>query len=162
MSVLPSDVQHTRATPNPFVRGLSLFWSVVAGDLSSAVVPAFLFTLAAWKTAGADPARLLGVIARSLLYFFLYTYAFCLANQARGLEEDRRNKPHRPLVRELVSVRGAWRRWAVVMALFTLAGAWLGVLEYALGWQLIILVHNVVLGARNWIVKNLCMSLGIL
>ncbi|MDI3288484.1 UbiA family prenyltransferase [Polyangium sp. 15x6] len=162
MSVLPSDMRPARAVPNPFARELSLFWSFVAGDLSSAVVPAFLFTLAAWKTTGADPARLPGAMARSLLYFFLYIYAFCLANQATGLEEDRRNKPHRPLVRGLVSVRGAWQRWAVVMALFTLAGAWLGVVEYALGWQLIILVHNVVLGARNWVVKNLCMSLGIL
>ncbi|TKD11822.1 UbiA family prenyltransferase [Polyangium fumosum] len=162
MNTFPSDVRAARATKNPIARELSLFWSFVAGDVSSAVVPAFLFTLAAWKTTGADPARLPGVITRSLLYFSLYLYAFCLANQATGLEEDRRNKPHRPLVRGLVSVRGAWLRWAVVMALFTLTGAWLGVLEYAIGWQLIILVHNVVLGARNWVVKNLCMSLGIL
>ncbi|MDI1442686.1 UbiA family prenyltransferase [Polyangium sp. 6x1] len=162
MNVFPSDTRPVRAVTNPFVRELSLFWSFVAGDLSSAVVPAFLFTLAAWKAAGADRARLPGVIARSLLYFALYIYAFCLANQATGLEEDRRNKPHRPLVAGLVSVRGAWLRWGAVMALFTLAGAWLGVIEYALGWQLIILVHNVVLGARHWVVKNLCMSLGIL
>jgi 4-hydroxybenzoate polyprenyltransferase len=58
-------------------------------------------------------------------------------------------------------VRGASLRWLISMVLFAVVGAWLGVLEYALLWQLIIVVHNVVRGARNWVVKNLSMSLGI-
>jgi 4-hydroxybenzoate polyprenyltransferase len=149
------------ASTNPIARELGLLWAFISGDLSTAVFPALLFTLAAWKVEGADPARLPVVLGRSSLYFILYIYAFCLANQATGIEEDRRNKPHRPLVTGAVSIRGAWTRWAVVMALFALVGAWFGVLEYAIGWQVIIVAHNVVRGARSWVVKNLSNSLGL-
>ncbi|MRG93685.1 UbiA family prenyltransferase [Polyangium spumosum] len=155
------DKPQARPSMNPVTRELSLMWAFISGDLSTAIIPALLFTLAAWKTAGADPARLPVVLGRSLLYFVLYLYSFCLTNQATGIEEDRRNKPHRPLVTGAVSLRGAWQRWVVVMVMLTLAGAWLGVLEYALGWQLIIVAHNVVRGARSWIVKNLANSLGL-
>ena len=138
-----------------------LSWAFIAGDLSSAVVPALLFSLAAWKSDGARWDELPSVLGRSLLYFWLYIYAFCLPNQITAIEEDRRNKPYRPLVVGAVSLRGAWVRWLVVMVAFSIVGAWLGVFAYTLLWQVLIIGSNILGGARSWVFKNLSMSLGI-
>jgi 4-hydroxybenzoate polyprenyltransferase len=159
LPILADQPLHVRFLP--IAREARLAWSFVAGDISSAIVPALLFTLAAWRSSGAPLDQLLSVVGRSLLYFSLYLYSFCLANQATGLEEDQKNKRHRPLVRGVITVRGAWQRWVVVMALLTLVSVWLGIKEYALAWQVIILVHNVMRGARSWFVKNLSMALGV-
>lgn len=142
-------------------REFSISWAFIAGDLSSAVVPALLFSLAAWKTEGAHWHELASVIGRSLLYFWLYIYAFCLPNQITAIEEDRRNKPHRPLVTGALSVRGAWLRWLVVMVSFSAVGTWMGVLKYTLLWQALIVASNILGWARSWVFKNLSMSLGI-
>jgi (R)-axinyssene synthase len=147
---------------NPLVYELRLSWAFIAGDLSSAVVPPLLFSLVAWKVDGAVWGHLPAVLARSLLYFWLYIYTFCLANQLAGIEEDRTNKPHRPLVTGMVTPEAARLRLYVTMALFLLVGAGLGVLVYAALWLLVIVVHNLANLSRHWVVKNSCMSVGII
>ena len=142
-------------------RELAVSWQFVAGDLSSAVVPPFLFMFAAWRTAGAQWTALPVILLQEIVYFWLYIYGFCLANQLVGITEDRENKPHRPLVRGVISPRGAWHRWLVVMALFDILAVSFGVLKYAFIWQLIIVVHNFAQGAKNWFIKHISMSIGI-
>lgn len=147
---------------NPLWHELRVSWAFVAGDLTSAVAPPLLFSLVAWKVDGADWALLPTVLAKSLLYFWLYIYTFCLANQLMGIEEDKTNKPHRPLVTGLVTPEGTRLRLNVTMVLFMLVGAWLGVTLYAALWLLVIVVHNLANLARHWLVKNGCMSVGII
>lgn len=147
---------------NPLWHELRVSWAFVAGDLSSAVIPSVVFSLAAWKVDGADWGHLPGVLARSVLYFWLYLYTFCLANQLMGIEEDKANKPHRPLVTGLATPEGARRRLGVMMVLFMLVGAWFGVLAHAALWLVIIVLHNLAGLARHWLVKNACMSVGII
>lgn len=142
-------------------RELWLCWKFVAGDLSSAVVPALLFLAAAWSSQNLPVSVLLRSMGYGLLYFWLYIYVFCLSNQLTGIEEDRINKPHRPLVAGLVSPRGARHRWIVMMSVFTIVGWLLGVLPWALLWQLVVLLHNFGGWAKRWYGKNFSMSLGI-
>ena len=125
------------------------------------MAPPLLFSLVAWKVSGAHWGLLPTVLARSLLYFWLYIYTFCLANQLTGIEEDKTNKPHRPLVTGLVTPESARLRLLVTMALFMLVGSWLGVSAHAALWLLVIVVHNLANLARHWLVKNACMSVGI-
>jgi 4-hydroxybenzoate polyprenyltransferase len=146
---------------NPLWHELRLGWAFVAGDISSAVVPALLFSLVAWKVDGAVWEHLPALLAKNLLYFGLYIYTFCVTNQLTGIQEDQKNKPHRPLVRGLVTPEAARLRMYVSIGLFLLVGAGLGVFVYALLWLLVIVVHNLATLARHWVVKNACMSLGI-
>ncbi|KAL4267149.1 UbiA prenyltransferase [Pleurotus pulmonarius] len=47
-----------------------------------------------------------------------FIYFFTLSNQLVGLEEDRINKPDRPLPSGKVTVKGARRRWAIALVAF--------------------------------------------
>lgn len=85
-------------------------------DWFAAIVPSFLFAAGPILTLPPDVA-----IRRCLLmlsWSILYIYAFTLLNQVLGLEEDRVNKPDRPIPSGRVSMRGAQTRCVVVWVLF--------------------------------------------
>jgi len=141
------------------VREMRLSWAFVRYDFSSTVVPAMLFVLAASRSAGQfDVATLAGAAA----YFFLYVYTFAVSNQITGLEEDRLNKPDRPLPAGMTTVGGAWIRWVVGMLLFAGVGWSLGVLEWALMWQVCFCLYNFAGFARHFVTKSLIMGLGVI
>ncbi|WP_141691878.1 UbiA family prenyltransferase [Nocardia brasiliensis] len=126
------------------------------------LVPGVTFTVSVSAAAESRPAELFNIAAGSMLYFFLYGYFFTLSNQIAGLEEDRLNKPHRPLVRGLVDVDGMRRRLIGATAAFILTGWLLGVIEWALIWVAISFMHNQLHWSRNWIFKNITMLVGII
>ncbi|GGK63082.1 UbiA family prenyltransferase [Nocardia camponoti] len=124
------------------------------------MVPATLFTTAAWGYDGADVSRLPVLLAAAVVYFALYIYTFDLSNQLTGIEEDRLNKPHRPLVTGLVTPAGARTRLIVATVAFLVTGAATGVLEWALLWTAAWYFHNHMGGARRLWGKNLAMTAG--
>lgn len=139
---------------------LHLYWRFTRYDISATVMPGLLFALAAWHSTQPDWNTLPGLILWGTLYFWLYYITFCISNQLAGEAEDRLNKPDRPLSSGLVSRRGAWVRWVGAMALFSLVGWWLGVLEWTLLWQVTLTLHNLGGLARHYWLKNLSMTLG--
>lgn len=139
-------------------RELSLGWGFVRYDVTSTVVPASLGMLAAARAEGRVNA---GTLVLGVAYFLLYVYAFAVSNQIVGIEEDRRNKPDRPLPAGLVALRGAWVRWAVAMVLFPALGAALGVARWALLWQVSFCLYNFGGFARHWATKSLVMAVGL-
>jgi 4-hydroxybenzoate polyprenyltransferase len=143
------------------VREANFFLQVIRRDLSSTVFPGLLFSAAAWNSSKAPVTELVPTLLRSLLYFSFFVFTFCLSNQIVGVEEDRINKPDRPLARGLVSIRGAWIRWALAMVLYTFIGWKLDVLVWTLLWQAVTLIHNLAGGARNWFIKDLSMGVGV-
>ncbi len=147
-------------TLNFIAREIYLSWRFTVRDISATVIPAMLFTIAAWRSQGAQIDTLVPTLLKSLIYFWLYCYTFCLSNQIAGLEEDRLNKPDRPLVTGEVSLRGAYVRWAVMMLLFTAVGWLFGAVEWALLWQIVLTLHNFGGLAKPWYGKNIAMSLG--
>lgn len=140
-----------------------LSYRFVWRDLSATVIPNLILTVAALKSKEAWTfAEALAALGRSFLYFWLYIYGFCLANQISGIDEDRANKPDRPLSAGLVSYRGALRRWAVVMLLFSLVGWWFGILKWAVLWQACIVLHNFCNWSKHWFTKNfIIMQIGV-
>jgi 4-hydroxybenzoate polyprenyltransferase len=136
-------------------------WSFIRYDISATIMPALLFMLAAWHAQRGITGAWVGVVGQGLLYFWLYVYTFCLANQLAGIAEDRQNKPNRPLVSGVSSIQGARVRWVVFMGLFTLVGCWFGVWVWTLVWQVVLILHNFKGWAKRWYTKNLVMSLGV-
>ncbi|MFI6362307.1 UbiA family prenyltransferase [Nocardia sp. NPDC050630] len=142
------------------LRELNICWSFSAGDLTATVVPATTFAVAAWMSTRAGIASLPLVLAECLVYFWLYIYTFNLSNQLTGIEEDRRNKPHRPLVVGLVTPQGAKWRLVWVTAAFLALGAALQVLAWTVLWIAAWAFHNHLGGARALWGKNAAMVAG--
>lgn len=141
---------------------LYLSFRFIWRDLTTTIVPSLIFIFTALKT---NPPVTAGDVARALfggaLYFWLYIYSFCLGDQLAGVEEDRINKPDRPLPSGLVSYRGAFVRWIVVMALFLAVGFWFGVLKWAILWVFVSVMHNFGGWDKHWFTKNcVAMPLG--
>lgn len=139
-------------------REVVLTWGFVRYDFSSTVVPATLAMVAAARVDGAVRPGTLGLGA---LYFLLYVYTFAVSNQIIGVEEDRCNKPDRPLPAGMVALRGAWVRWLLAMLLFPALGAALGVGAWAVLWQVCFCLYNFGGFARHWATKSLIMGVGL-
>ncbi|GAA2862177.1 UbiA family prenyltransferase [Streptosporangium fragile] len=142
------------------VREAVLTWRFVYRDLSSTIIPTSLFVGAAAVHHGLPAGPALWAAGKNALWTFLYLYTFCVSNQIAGVEEDRANKPDRPLPSGLVTTAGARRRWGAAMALFTVAGFALDVLLWTLLWQAVTIFHNFGGWGRWGPTKNLCMVLG--
>ncbi|NNJ12294.1 UbiA family prenyltransferase [Chloroflexales bacterium ZM16-3] len=138
-----------------------LNWKFIQYDISTTIIPGMLFVLAAWHTDAPNLAALPRTVLWGMLYFWLYCCVFCISNQIGGEVEDKINKPSRPLVTGLVSRRGAWTRWLIYMALFDIVGAFLGVLEWTVIWQVVLTLYNLGSWAKHWWTKNLVMAIGL-
>jgi 4-hydroxybenzoate polyprenyltransferase len=155
----PAAVKHSGTTPLLFE--LRLIWNFIRYDLSTTLVPNLLFLLAAWTSVNGSLMQLASALSRGGAFFLLYVLTFCMSNQLNGIEEDRINKPDRPLVRGDVSVQGAQMRLVFYSVLFDVVGWLSDALLWALVWQLVTYLHNVMGLARHWFTKDLCMCLGI-
>ncbi|SFP27904.1 4-hydroxybenzoate polyprenyltransferase [Amycolatopsis arida] len=139
-----------------------LSYSFIRNDVWTTVIPATAFVVAAARHSGVDGAALLTAFGKGALYFWLFIYGFTLTNQLFGIEEDRVNKPYRPLVAGQCSHRGARVRAALVLVAFPLVGWWLGVLPWALLWEGSYLLSTVARWERHWLWKNLSIGVGVL
>ncbi|WP_280441614.1 UbiA family prenyltransferase [Nocardia brasiliensis] len=151
---------HTVPIVGAVGRELRICWAFSAGDLTATVIPATTFAVAGWMSAGAVIWSLPVLLTECLAYFWLYIYTFNLSNQLVGIDEDRLNKPHRPLVTGLVTPNGTRKRLAVTTSVFLVLGAQIGVLEWAALWVGAWLFHNHLGGARTMWGKNAAMVVG--
>lgn len=140
---------------------LRLSYAFIRRDLSSAFVPAILFTAAALKATSAPTMDLLAAMGRASLYFWLYTYTFCLSNQIVGVEEDRLNKPDRPIPAGMTSRSGALVRWAIASIALVLVGWWFGVAMWAILWLAVSIAHDFLNLSKCWVLKCVIMSVGV-
>ncbi|KAJ7678004.1 UbiA prenyltransferase family-domain-containing protein [Mycena polygramma] len=143
---------------------LRVFWAFTWRDWSASLIPGAMYTTAALRSLdSAPPALVVLTLARSLVYFLLYIYAFDIANQINGVAEDRLNKPDRPLPAQLVSLRGAYVRWYIATATHLAVGAAWGALPWTVLWALITVYTSFYGGDKHWTTKNLgFMALGSL
>lgn len=116
---------------------------LVADNVTAALVPGLMFTAAACAHHAVTGPALAGKLALSALYFAFYQYVFDAANQACGAEEDRGNKPWRPIPHGMITPARLMRRFWFAMALYPLLGAATGTLPRVLGWQATTMVLTV-------------------
>lgn len=146
----------SKAFLQAIIQELYLSYRFVWRDLSATVIPNLILAIAAIKVSNDHSATaILSALGRTLIYFWFYIYAFCLANQLAGVDEDRSNKPDRPIPAGLVSYDGAQLRFALVMVIFPIVGWSFGILKWTVLWQICILLHNFYGFAKHWFTKNM-------
>ncbi|WP_416518920.1 UbiA family prenyltransferase [Streptomyces achromogenes] len=142
-------------------REIRLSWLFIRADRWTTIFPATCFVTAAVVHARLPPSAAAVTLVGGALYFWLFVYEHTLANQLVGVEEDRVNKPFRPLVTGQSSVRGARLRLNAVRVLFPVYGYCLGVLEWALMWQILSLLQHEYGWGRHWLGRNLYAGVGV-
>ncbi|KAJ3540666.1 hypothetical protein NM208_g4958 [Fusarium decemcellulare] len=101
-------------------REFYLFLQFSWRDWSATIIPASLFAPGAMKGLAYDTAAYKYLIM--VLWVTSYIYAFNLYTQVNSLDEDRTNKPDRPLPSGAVTEAGTWIRCAVLWSLFFAIG----------------------------------------
>ncbi|KAJ7251129.1 UbiA prenyltransferase family-domain-containing protein, partial [Mycena haematopus] len=141
---------------------LRLFVAFTWRDWSTTLVPGTMRTIAALRSLDSPSLGfVIESLAHSLVYFVLYIYAFDIANQINGVEEDRINKPDRPLVSGRVLLQGAYIRWYITTFLHLAIGAAWGVLPWTALWVFVTIYTSFYSGDKHWFAKNLIfMSVG--
>jgi 4-hydroxybenzoate polyprenyltransferase len=137
-------------------------WLTIKSNIDATIIPGTIFTIGAIQYANLSWEQSLIKIGMALVYFFFYIRTFDESNQLSSIEEDRANKPHRPLVTGLITIEQARKRFVVSMVIFFLLGLFFDVLWWTLLWQLTTLWNNQLTGSRNWLKKSATISLGIL
>lgn len=143
-------------------REIRLSWLFISADRWTTIFPATCFVVAAIVHARLPPAEAVATVALGALYFWLFVYEHTLANQLVGVEEDRINKPFRPLVTGQSTIRGARLRLVAVRVAFPVYGYVLGVLEWALLWQALSLLQHEYGWGRHWLGRNLYAGIGVI
>ncbi|MBA3822269.1 MAG: MFS transporter [Ktedonobacterales bacterium] len=127
-------------------------------DVPAAIIPPLLFILAALPVPHQHPLVTWGF---ALGYFICFGLCFTIANQIAGIAEDAINKPDRPLVRGLLSVRGAWVRWSIIVGVFIGLGLVAHILTFSALWIVISLTSALGWDRSPWW-KNGVMGLGVM
>ncbi|KAL7747796.1 ATP-dependent RNA helicase dbp4 [Sorochytrium milnesiophthora] len=99
-------------------------------------------------------------VAKTFLWGYLGLLCCDIANQLMGMEEDRINKPFRPLITGQISVPGAIRLLVVSQVLFVAVAYKLGVLWSALSLTAAYCLYNFTSVDRHWVGKNACNGWG--
>lgn len=140
-----------------FTREARATYRLVYRDLSASLIPGTLMVFSALITSKSDANHAIRSLGSALLYFSLYIYIFCLTNQIVGFEEDKLNKPNRPLPSELWTMDGAVARLAFSFTIFPVVAYFLGgitIARWAIAWQLITVSYNFILH-KHWFSRNI-------
>lgn len=156
-----NNVDLSRSPIDSILYELNLSYQFIRYDLTATVLPATLLIMAV-SFAYTQPSLWLPQIAKSVIYFWLYMYIFALSNQYVGHEEDRINKPDRPIPGGLVSMEGTMLRWHVASLLFLFVGFLFGVSEWAVLWLGVTVAHNWLKWSWHWFGKNFLMGVATL
>ncbi|OBT84770.1 hypothetical protein VE02_08110 [Pseudogymnoascus sp. 03VT05] len=88
-------------------------WAFTYRDFTAIVVPFSFFTIASSLEAGSSYETLLVNTSKCAILSFLLLYTFTISNHINGIEEDRLNKPNRPIVSGRISLQGAYARYGI-------------------------------------------------
>jgi 4-hydroxybenzoate polyprenyltransferase len=136
-------------------RELYIAWEFINNDIWDTILPSLMIFCTAWIYESRSWAELPHHLLISLSYAVLYIFTFCIGNQINGIEEDRINKPYRPLVTGVVTIKGARIRYYLYSILYALYGLVLGIFWFSLAWIAVSYYLNLAGGSRHWATKNL-------
>lgn len=143
------------------VREANIIFLFIRNDIWDTVIPTFLTFIAAFFYTRESWRSFPVMLISASMYNLLYILTFCIANQIGGVEEDRLNKPYRPLVTGALSIRGARKRSYVYNILFLIVAWRLDIFWYALSWQVVTMMMCHWGFSNHWFLKNVfCISVG--
>ena len=142
---------------------LQVCYRAIWRDIPVAIISGLAFTVTAAKQGHCSLADFMAALPFAVVYFFLYLYSFNLSNQIAGVEEDKIDKPDRPIPSGLLTIQGAKYRWWVVTALYVATGIVIGNVWSCILWILTFLALNHGGMDKHWFTKNcIAMPLGTL
>lgn len=92
-----------------------------------------------------------------ILYNILYIYQFDILNQIKGIEEDRINKPDRPLVSGLININQATHKYIYTSIFYIIFSYLNNVFIYSFIWIFTTILYNLVELDKHWFFKSLLM-----
>lgn len=146
---------------DPFFE-LELVWHFTKRDLPTMVIPAILYTCTALKLAQIPLLQSIMTTLLVVLFLLAILLVFNISNQLCDIEEDRIDKPDRPLPSGMISLKGAQDRCffcaftGLTIALHIEAVPWT-ILFYAMAYM-----HNNLGGKRLWHLRTYLTATGIL
>ena len=141
---------------------LQLCYKITWRDIPAAFVAGCAYLFPAAKHCECSPMDFMAVLPWAFTYFFLYQYSFNLCSQIAGIEEDKIDKPDRPIPSGLLTIQGAKHRWYVVTALYIIAGIAIGNVWSSLLWITTTLMYCYGGWDKHWFTKNcVAMPLGV-
>ncbi|MFD1453717.1 hypothetical protein [Oceanobacillus sojae] len=139
-----------------------LSWRVVRSNFVPSVIAGAVFGIAAWSVSSEPVLTLPIIILVGAIHGLLTAYSFDLMNQLVGVEEDKVNKPHRPIPSGLCTAKQIERRipyvWLVHLFLIYILG---GMIWFTI-WIIYSVVYNYWGGSNQWFIKTLCANFSTL
>lgn len=137
-------------------------WRMLADNALASFTPGVVLVIGVCLRQRYQTWQVIENLGKECLLASCYTYVFDAVNQARAIDEDRINKPYRPIPRGLLTPTGAIYRFWTVMAVYSMAGWWFGVLEWVSLWQFATIIINIWCRPRQYIwCKTVCIILGV-
>ena len=136
-------------------------WHFIKRDIFAIIFPGIVFTAHALLVSSASLSEWIYSIVFSFIYFWLLLTFFCTSNQVIGIEEDKQNKPDRPIPAGLVSYRGGLIRCIISGFAAILLGMALSIVEFSILFILCSLFHNFHNWGHHWIGKNILVAIGM-
>lgn len=93
-----------------------------------------------------------------ILYNILYIYQFDILNQIKGIEEDKINKPDRPLASGLLNKYQAIIRYIIVSFLYLFLSYKKQVFLESFIWFIVTILYNIIELDKHWFFKSLLMA----
>jgi 4-hydroxybenzoate polyprenyltransferase len=142
-----------------FLREIQITWLTIKNDYNTTLIPITIYFL--FAASQAPHFSLLPVLITSIGFATAYIVPFCLSNQLHGIEEDKVEKPNRPLAAGLITPSGAFNRYLIWNAILLGISIKLGVSKWSILWIAVTIFHNFLDGDKHFLSKNLIsMTLG--
>ncbi|KAG9309608.1 UbiA prenyltransferase family-domain-containing protein [Chiua virens] len=143
-------VQHSPLSLANISYHLYTLYLFTKNDILTAIIPVTLFAVASAPLC--SPIYILPTV----FWVWLHILQFDLANQIKAPEEDKVNKPSRPLPAGRISLRNATiLRWLIAPLCLAYSSLYSTQLAFAsLEMQLFTVLYNELDGDKNWLSKN--------
>ncbi|KAJ7743493.1 UbiA prenyltransferase family [Mycena maculata] len=140
----------------PLFAELDIFFAFSWRDWSTTIIPGSIWGVGAAVTSQRPLPTALFPFPRLLIWLTLFIYIFTLTNQIVGVDEDRLNKPDRPIPSGKVTLASARARAIVVLAAFLgIAMISPSVLPESIGWVLMTGFLCFTAAGNHWFGKNM-------
>ncbi|KAG6371220.1 UbiA prenyltransferase family-domain-containing protein [Boletus reticuloceps] len=148
-------VQHSRLDLSEIGYYLYTIFLFIQNDILTAIIPVILFSIASAPLCSSIQ------ILPTTLWILLHILQFDLANQIKAPEEDRLNKPSRPIPAGRISVRDATiLRWLIAPLCLAYSSLYSIQLVFSsLEMQLFTYWYNELDGDKNWLSKNAILAI---
>ncbi|OBZ67680.1 hypothetical protein A0H81_12354 [Grifola frondosa] len=140
--------------PHSVRRHVYTLFLFTKSDLKTILFPVMLFACVS------APTLSFVSFFRAFIWTWLHLLQFCISNQSLSLDEDRKNKPWRPLPSRRTSVSYAFTlRWLLVPVCLALSIAY-GVTAAGFIFTISIILHNELKLDSHWFTRNTLNALG--